>query len=187
MMGQHLSLESFETVLAEETGPSTDYNAGYQDGFAAAQAEVQADFTACQNALVQAIGDMQFTYAEAHSEILRGLVPLFTALVTKIVPQCVSDSFLPQLVDLLTSQARDEIAGIPTLSVHPERADSLRSILVDVMPDVRIISDPTLTPNAALISFCERETRIDADQLLMRVTTILNNITDTPNRTNQHG
>lgn len=187
MMGQHLSLESFETTLAKETGPSTEYNAGYQDGLAAAQAQVQVDLSECQNALVQAIGDMQFTYAEAHSEILRGLVPLFTALVTKIVPQCVSDSFLPQLVDLLTLQARDEIAGIPTLSVHPDRAASLQSILVGVMPDVRIISDSTLTLNAALVSFCQRETRIDADQLLMRVTTILNNITDTSNRSNQHG
>ena len=186
-MPQALSLESFEEVLSRDDAPSASYNRGYQEGLAAGAATAQSEIAVLDDAFVQALADIEFTYAEARQQILQALRPLFTTLVDQILPQCVQTGFAEQMVAALLEAAAQDTGAPLTLHVHPEAYEAVAAKLADAKITVDLKTDPSLTRHAAWMQHGGAETRLDPDQLLARINAYLAAVTNPEDRIESHG
>ncbi|WP_373634926.1 hypothetical protein [Yoonia sp. SS1-5] len=186
-MAQVLSLESFEKALVVETGPNEDYAAGYAEGLAAGRAEAEADSAALASSFVQSVSDAEFTYAEASSQLLRSLRPLFQALSEKILPHCVDAGFASQLANTLSNGAAAEIGKPLSVHVSTDQYEAVLAALsglpiqVDVKPDVSL---PALT---AWIGRDDAECLFDLSSITAEIDKMLGAIETEFERTIEHG
>ena len=84
-MGQTVELESFDSAPSAPAGPSGDYQRGYEDGQEDATHAAQSGEAALQADLVQAVSDLEFTYEEARSEVMRALGMVFDSSAGAVV------------------------------------------------------------------------------------------------------
>lgn len=182
-----LSLESFETVLAEEPVDNTAYNNGYQDGLAAGLASAEADNAALAAALVQAISDINFTYAEASSQTIDQLAPLFSALITSVLPQIIATGFPTALAQELQQMATDALDQPLQLFVHPDQKAAVDQALGAMQSAASVKSDPTLDQHAAWLQCGDHETQFNMDRLLAQITDAISAIGVSEDRTSNHG
>ncbi len=186
-MAHVLSLESFEDALTESSGPSADFDQGYQEGLAAGVATVQAETEALSAAFVQTMSDIDFTYAEARGQILASLSPLLTLITEKVLPHCVAAGFTGQLSALLMDAAAADTAANIELHVHPAQQAAVEAAMQALPTKVTVIGDATVSEHAAWIAQGRSETRLDADRLLARIDEILRAIQHIEDRTDTYG
>ncbi len=182
-----LSLESFEDVIAQDETSSEDYNRGYEEGLAAGTAAAQEEIGALQQKLVQAICDIDFTYAEARGQLLHSLAPLFSVLTTKILPYCVENGFAEHVANVLQQAAKDDANAPISLFVHPESYDAVVTLKSELPQHVTIHPDASLGIHAAWIEKVAQGTLLDTDALLAEITTALSLITHPETRTESNG
>ena len=159
-----LWLEPFGDEQSATSAPSPDYERGYAEGNAAARAEALEDATRLNDQLVQTVADINFTYAEARSQVMQSLRPLFQTITVKVLPHCVENGFAGQVVDALMQIAPSDTEGL-SIYVHPNQVASVKAVL----GDVSIAADPNLTDYAAWIGHDGHETLLDVDGLLARI------------------
>ena len=187
MMGQALSLESFDDEQIEDITATKTFQQGYQEGLQAGIAQTTADAAALEAEFVQSLGNIDFTYTEARSQLLGSLAPLLTTIVEKVLPHCVAEGFAGQLADmLLQAAAQDAKAGI-TLHIHPSQREAVESATSDAAVNLSLHEDPQLEPHAAWIRQRRSETLLDADGLLAAISEALGAIHHVENRTENHG
>ena len=182
-----LSLESFEEMPDGDTAASAEYDRGYQDGLAAGDAGARAEGAVLDDAFVQALADIDFTYAEARRQILLSLGPLFNTVVDRILPHCVDHGFAGQLAHFLGDAATADTAAPITLHLHPDTMDMVRNRLATLDLQVNLKRDPSLSPHAAWVQRGSGETCVDTDALLAEITDALGAILDPEARTVSHG
>jgi hypothetical protein len=173
-MAQHLALESFEQYDDGSAIPSADYDAGYQEGFAAASAASQVDQNALQQELVQTISELGFGYAEARAQLLESLEPLFSAVAQKLLPQVGHDTFGHLLIEAVCDAAVLDAENTPVLHIHPTQRNSIVKLVEEHALDIKVCDDPDLTAHAAWIRHENKETCLDVDSLLAKISTALN-------------
>lgn len=178
-MANVLSLESFETALTADDGPSSEYSLGYEDGLNAGLAAARTEIDALNEQFTQSITEIDFTYAEARGRVLQSLAPLFRALTEQVLPHCVENGFAGQLAEKLFSLANNEAGKPLTLFVHPD-FEIAASNLITALPAQAIVqADPELGRHAAWIGPIGNEIKLDVDSLLAEITsnlTAINNI-----------
>ncbi len=188
-MGLLLNLEDFASdgdasrdTVPDETLP------GYDAGFRAGQAAAEAKQAATDAQLVQSIDDIAFGFAEARQTILQGLEPLFSALVTQVLPRTSEESFRAQLVQILMDGAAQDVAQPAVISVHPQQVETLSALFTSLgFADLTVHPDPGSTPNAALISRGDVETALDVDGMIARIIEILQIVTEASDERIAHG
>lgn len=186
-MAQALSLESFEEALVEDVTESDDFQQGYQEGLQAGIAQSAADAAALSAELVQNIGNIDFTYTEARSQLLGSLAPLLTTIVEKVLPHCVAEGFAGQLADLLLQAAGEDANAAMTLHIHPSQRTAVETASQDMAGQVTIQDDPQLDMHAAWIKQERSETLLDVDNLLVTISAALGAIHHTEDRNEDHG
>lgn len=186
-MGQALSLESFDEDVVEDAPSEEAFQQGYQQGLEAGTAQAAAETAALNAELVQNIGNIDFTYAEARGELLGALTPLLTTVVEKILPHCVAEGFAGQLTNLLLEAAKQDGAAAINLHIHPSQRAGVSAALTDSPAQVTLHDDPGLTPHAAWIGHGRKETLLDVDGLLMTISETLGAIHHQIDRTKNHG
>ncbi len=182
-----LSLESFEDSMAQGDPVNEDYNRGYAEGLVAGTAAAKLENAALQEKFVQAICDIDFTYAEARGQLLSSLAPLFTALVAKVLPHCIDTGFAGHLSEELLNAAQRDIDEPIWLYVHPENIASVQAMSIELPARIRLQPDETLDLHAAWIEKRERGTLLDTDALLAEITMTLSMLTNPEARTESHG
>lgn len=186
-MGQALSLESFDDELVEDITATEAFQQGYQEGLQAGIAQTTADAAALDAEFVQNLGNIDFTYTEARSQVLGSLTPLLTTIVEKVLPHCVAEGFTGQLADILIqAAAADAKAGI-SLHIHPSQRSAIEAALTDAAVSVTLHDDPLLDPHAAWIRQNRSETLLDVDGLLAAISDTLGAIHHLEDRTENHG
>lgn len=186
-MAQSLTLESFEDVLADPAGPSPDYNRGYEDGLAAGTAAAQAEAAGLSESCVQALSDIDFTYAEARGQVLAALAPLFSAVIEQILPHCVEAGFAGQVAETLLQAAKSDTNAPIKLHLHPDYAEAVKSATAELSNRITVVSDPAQDLHAAWIQTGDHETRLDVGALLVQIGEILSALDDTQQRNDLHG
>lgn len=166
-------LESFESQVVDSAAPAPEFERGYEEGFAAAQAAASADATQLNDKLVQSIADINFTYAEARSQVLRSLGPLFDMIARRALPHCVANGFAEQLAQHLVEIAGTDV-GSMSLHVHPDQVERVKATMGETA--IKVAGDPNLTPFAAWVGQSDRETLIDMDGLLAGISEALSAI-----------
>jgi len=187
-MGQALSLESFEVEIPEDTSLSTEaFQQGYEEGLQSGIAQATADAAALQADFVQNLGNIDFTYTEARSQLLASLAPLLTTIVEKILPHCVAEGFAGQVADRLLQAAAQDASAAISLHIHPSQRSTVEAAIQNADMQVILHDDPQLDMHAAWVRQKRSETLLDVDSLLAAISETLGAIHHTENRTENHG
>lgn len=187
MMGQALSLESFDDEQVEDITATEAFQQGYQEGLQAGIAQTAADAAALDAAFVQSLENIDFTYTEARSQLLGSLGPLLTTIVEKVLPHCVAEGFAGQLADMLLQAAAQDANAAITLHIHPSQRSAIEAATKDAAVQISLHDDPQLDPHAAWIRQKRSETLLDVDSLLAAISETLGAIHHIENRTENYG
>lgn len=182
-----LSLESFDVVAAPEPEESALFRDGYNKGLADAESALLADQSKLTADLVQAVADFEFKYVEARAEITTSLAPLFTAVVEKVLPSCISHSFTMQITSVLHEAAKQCATSPLMIAVHPSQKEAVTFALKKSDSVTDVIVDPQLSKNAAWITHGHSETYIDMDAITEKIGAILSTIAQPASRKNHNG
>ncbi|WP_457647660.1 flagellar biosynthesis protein [Profundibacter sp.] len=139
------------------------YKAGWDDATAAQieeQSRVAADFA-------RNLQELSFTYHEARSQILGSLKPLFTEMVSKVLPRLAQETLPQSIVDEILSVASDQTSAEFEIVISPGNRPALERLLEDQTAlDVNIVEEPTMAEGLAYIRFSETEKQIDLTSVL---------------------
>ncbi|SFR51934.1 hypothetical protein SAMN04488005_2489 [Yoonia tamlensis] len=183
-MAQQLALESFEHGL--DSADSAEFETGYQEGYAAALAVANEEKSARDDAFIQAITDIEFSYSEAQTQILEMLSPLFTAVIEKLLPRISVESFGLLLIQTIHEAAQIDTAKMPVIHLHPSQRQNAQNLAREHGLEIVIEDDPDLSPQAAWIGQGKTETYLDLDGLLAQTRATLSAISDVNRRTSPH-
>ena len=188
-MGRLLILEPFDRAVPEpvDAPPSPDWQAGHRAGMAEGLAQADARQSALREDVAQAMIDIVFTYAEARTQILRGLGPLFQAVMDKLLPQIARDVLFPHILDHLTTAAEADSGAPMRLTVHPSaRPGLVQSLPTTLLLPIVIDTDPALGPGQVMLLHRDTETTLDLDGLTHGMRAILAALFDETERKTYH-
>lgn len=180
-----LALESFEDALTDESGPTTAFNDGYQQGFDAGRAAAEMGSATLASALVQAISDIDFTYTEARTQLLKSLAPLFETLTATVLPHCIETGFAGHLAEELARAAAADTNNPVRVYIHPDQQIAVQMATEHL--EIEIHADPALGPHTAWIQRGNTETQLELDRLLDQINAALGAIATPENRTTKNG
>ncbi|SPF81107.1 ABC transporter ATP-binding protein [Pseudoprimorskyibacter insulae] len=144
------------------------YKAGWEDVLAANSSDrerVAAEFS--QNLL-----DLSFTYHEAHSHVLRSVMPLLDQMVTVLLPKVARQTIGAHVVENLQKMARDLTASEVQVTVHSENEARILPMMdQDFGFAISIQCDDSLELTQAEIRFGASEASINLDEILSAVRT----------------
>ncbi len=188
-MALMLALQDFASADAADPSPPTAEGLpGYEAGFAAGIAAAKAEQDQIDQALVQAIEDIAFGFAEARQTVLMSLTPFFEKLSEHILPVTVDTTFRTRLIEQLQSAASEDVRQPCQLALHPDQVDAVQTLLTQLaFSDVTVISRNDLTPHGALVQRGSEETAIDVDAVLEGMRETLTGFFDMMQEHENHG
>ncbi len=143
------------------TGFEAGYQAGWDDAVKAqgdSEAKLTADF-------VNTLQDMSFTYHEAYAKLNEGMKPLFSQLITKLLPEVAAQSLGLQILEQITAIAPVEHGATIEIVVSPGKEDTIRTLLEEqaAVPFV-LATEPSLPGGQVYLraGTTEREINLDA-------------------------
>jgi flagellar assembly protein FliH len=176
-----LRLEVFESVsLTDEPAllmPDqiedlrlTAYERGYVAGWDDAQSQAAADRGARAALVAARIEALTFGYHEARAHVLGGLMPLFEAMLTHLLPAAARAAILPMVVEELMALAQNQADRPLTLRVPTGwRADYQAALAGLALPPLTLAETDDLAETEAEIVSDGGETRIDLTAAMARI------------------
>lgn len=142
------------------------YKSGWEDAIAA-QARNHARLS---DALAERLQDISFSRQEATVELLEALEPLFSTLLSVVLPELMFRSFGQHIVDELMKAART-VSNAPTeILVSEGEANALHALLPSTLPmKVEVRETPDIGPHQACLRIGRRETELDAQRLILEI------------------
>lgn len=162
-----------------DTGPSSAeieanrmaaYEQGYKAGWDdAVQAEsddrsrIGADFA-------RNLQDLGFTFHEAKSHVMSALEPLLTEIVSKVLPQLVSETLGQTILEELLPFA-EEVADAPIqIVVAPSGREAVEALIdTSLTIPIEIIEEPSLADGQVYLRMGDLEKKIDMDSAIERI------------------
>lgn len=139
------------------------YKAGWDDATEAQveeQSRVAADFA-------RNLQELSFTYHEARSHILDSLKPLFTEMVSKVLPRFAQEALPHSIIDEILSVASDQTLAEFEIVISPVNRPALERLLETQSAfNVNIVEEPTMAEGLAYLRFNETEKQIDLTSVL---------------------
>lgn len=182
-----LSLESFDRADAVVPADNSIYKDGYDQGVADTHKSHEADQGKLAAELIQSLSDLEFKYVEARTEITASLAPLFTAVIQKVLPACVAQSFVMQITSALQEAAALAVDHPFKIAVHPSQEITVSSLLQKSGSKVAITTDENLSHHAAWIALGREEQQIDLDAVTRKIEIILSTISQSDQRNTNNG
>lgn len=168
--------------------PSDDWHEGHAAGMRAAAAAAEAAQERIRSELVQMLADISFGYAEAHTHLVATLRPLFAALIDKVLPAMLHETFGAHLLDALMSAAAQDMSRPVRIALHPAHIATFAPFVAQnsTIP-VELAGDATLSlADIRLLDGCA-ETAIDPDGLMADLRAILSAFFTQPQGSQHHG
>jgi len=148
---------------AAETGPSKRYLAGFEDGVRAGQHAAELQHGHLSKALVAHLQNTEVTRSEVREELLEAIAPVIEQLFQRILPDLVSETFVPRLAQTIQNSIAEAAETPLTLSVSPSQHESVAAALSRAT--VRVVADPEVSEDQARFSCTETETLLDLPAL----------------------
>ncbi len=146
------------------------YKAGWDDA-AAAQAEEQSRISAD---FARNLQGLSFTYHEARSHILNSLKPLFTEMVSKVLPKLAQETLPQTIVDEILSVASTRTEAEIEIVISPANRTALEQLLEgQTTLEISIIEEPTMAEGLAYLRFSDSEKQIDLTSVLTGLTQLV--------------
>lgn len=184
-MANPVRLEVFEMAdLAE--GPSvlmpedledlrlSAYERGFLAGWEDAVRQSDAEASDRQSRVAARIEAMTFGYHEARAEILKGLAPVFAAMVEPVLPAAARATLVPLIVQQVLPLAMAALDRPLTLRVPPgTKADVEAALSGLALPPLVVTETADLTDLQAEIVADTDEIRLDLSLVLTRIEAVL--------------
>ena len=157
--------------------PNADWQDGHAKGLVAGQALALATQSALTAEIAQSLADMGFGFAEARVQLLRGLKPLFGALINRVLPGLSEQALAVQVISLLQQAAERDSSAPLELSVNPTQTAGLAALLpYAVGMPVILVADPQVGSGQAVLRSNHTETFLDVGAVLAGVQATLSAI-----------
>jgi hypothetical protein len=162
----------FETQLAYTEEAVEDhrldaFESGYQAGWDDASLAHHKEQKHISTQFSQNLQELNFTYHEAYTHILRSLGPLLTQITEKFLPPIAQETLLPRIVSEIVDFTRGEISK-PIVITLSAKASALieRKLKSECNFPLQIEIDETLTDFQVYLKFSDSEQIIDIDKLI---------------------
>ena len=174
-MAEAAFLERFDAPASPASSElPAEQQPGYESGFLAGQAAANAAQEALNAQLIEKLNEITFVYAEARSNILQSLKPLFEALVDKLFPDLLDAVNQARVIDALHTAASSDTSVPTSLFVNPQNAHSIANALPSELSiPFEIKEDPTLTEGEIRIAASGTNTSFNTEQLYSEISELL--------------
>lgn len=186
MSGSRLSLEDFAEAPVErmaaalvpqvdvaaieaaaETARVEAYETGYKTGWDDAVRAAEDERRALGEELARNLRELSFTYFEARDELLLGMRAFLREMIDTLFPALLPEAAASGLADALSALVEEAGNGAIAVSVSPEDAATVRSLLP--LPDgveLAVTEEPALAPGQARLKSSGHEVAIDAARVV---------------------
>jgi flagellar assembly protein FliH len=180
-MGKLLRLETFEAPSPDAMPPAVTrdeleeerlaaFEKGYAAGWDDAVAAQEAEAAQVRLGLTQCLGDMGFTYREAHLHVLSAVEPLLHDVVAKVLPSIARETLGHVVSEQILPLAR-AAAGLPVVvAMNAATRRFVEPVLSkeSALP-IRLVEEPALSDGQVDLRFGEGERRVDLDGVIRAI------------------
>lgn len=143
------------------------YESGYKTGWDDAVRAAAAERKSLGEELARNLRDLGFTYFEARGELLVGIRAFLGELLDTLFPELLSEAAASAVLEALSTLVEESCQGDVTVSVSPEDADAVRSLLpLPEGVEITVTEEPALAPGQARLNAASRSFSIDAEAVV---------------------
>lgn len=165
------SVEEIEQsrMFAYEQG----YKAGWDDAVRA-EAEEQSRIGA---EFARNLQDLGFTFHEARSHVMKALEPLLSEMVSKVLPELVSETLGQTILEQLLPMAEDASDMPIEVLVSPQSRPAIQQLIDETLTiPMEIIEEPSLAEGQVFLRMGEHEKKIDMDAAVEKIGQAINSV-----------
>ncbi len=146
------------------------YEAGYQAGWDDATKADEQQRERIGAEFARNLQDLGFTFHEARSHVMQALEPLLGSMVSKVLPQLVSDTIGQAIVEELLPLAADAADCPIEIVTYPQGKATLEEFLTDsITVPLSIVEEDTLAEGQVYIRMGNTEKQIDLSGAVQRI------------------
>lgn len=148
------------------------YEHGYLAGWEDAAKREEAEAALSRTAIQRSVERLAFTYNDARGHLIEALRPLFSAILSTMLPAAVRISLVPLVIETLMPLATAAAALPITLRVPPGQKFAFEAAIEGlVLPPLDIVETDDLAEGQAEFAFGGEETRIDLGHAVTLIST----------------
>lgn len=146
------------------------YEQGYQAGWDDAVNAQSEDKTRIGAEFARNLQDLGFTFHEAKSHVMKTLEPLLSEMVTKVLPNLVSETLGQTIIEELIPFAEEASDAVVQIVVASGCKGSIEAIIdTSLTIPLEIIEEPSLADGQVYLRMGELEKKIDMDSAIERI------------------
>jgi hypothetical protein len=175
-------------VELEETRLAS-FDKGYAAGWDDATVAVHSDRSKAEDEVARNLQALGFTFQEARMHLLRGLRPLLTTMMGRLLPALGRDLLNDHIMEALLPKA-EAILEVPVrIHVNPRSRRYLDGLATKAKGlAYKIVEEADLPDGQVFLRFGNGdETLIDIDRAVQQILTVVNQVFDQPAQERQHG
>lgn len=175
-------------VELEETRLAA-FDKGYAAGWDDATVAAQSDRSRMEEEVARNLQSLGFTFQEARMHLLRGLRPLLTAIISRLLPTLGRELLCDHILEVLMPRAEAALETPVDLHVHPKSRRHLEDFAAKAKGlAVNVVEDAALPEGQVYLRFANgEETLIDIDRAIQQIMVVVNSFFDYPEQERKHG
>jgi hypothetical protein len=165
------------------------FDKGYAAGWDDATTAVTTDRSAAETEVLRNLQALGFTFQEARMHLLRGLRPLLTTMMGRLLPEMGRAVLCDLVLDVLIPQAEATLSRPATVHAHPRTQRYLDGLIARAkgMP-LKTVDDPALGEGQVFVRFADgNETLIDIDRAVAQILSVVGSFFEQSEQERQYG
>lgn len=164
------------------------YEQGYKAGWDDAVQSQSDDQSRIGVDFARNLQDLGFTFHEAKSHMMKSLEPLLTEVVSKVLPQLVSETLSQTILEELLPFA-EEVSDVSVQIVVAPSGRAAIEALIDTSLTIplEIIEEPSLADGQVYLRMGELEKKIDMNGAIERIGTAIKSVYTFNEEAMKHG
>jgi flagellar biosynthesis/type III secretory pathway protein FliH len=165
------------------------FDKGYAAGWDDATTAVNTDRSAVEAEVARNLQALAFTFQEARVHLLRGLKPLLTTMMGRLLPQLGQDLLCEHILETILPRAGQILEAPVNIHVNPNTRRSLEKLQAKAKGlALKVVEDTALSDGQVFIRFQDgEETLIDMDRAVSQIMAVVNSFFDQSLQERKHG
>lgn len=161
------------------------YAAGWDDGTTA----INTDRNKLEEEVMRNLQALGFTFQEARMHLLRGLRPLLTTMMGRLLPAMGRELLGNHILDILMPKAEGVLEQPVRIHINPRQRRHLDGVISAAKGlSLKIVEDENLPEGQVFLRFDSgEETLIDVDHAVQQIMNVVNNFFVQSEQERKHG
>jgi flagellar assembly protein FliH len=175
-------------VELEETRLAA-FDKGYAAGWDDATVAVHSDRSKAEDEVARNLQSLGFTFQEARIHLLRGLKPLLTTMMGRLLPVMGRDLLNDHILEVLLPRAEAVLEAPVRIHVNPRSRRYLDGLAVKAKGlSYKVVEEADLPDGQVFLRFDNGdETLIDVDRAVHQIMAVINKFFEQTEQERQHG